>query len=100
QLVLLAVQLLDLNEQLSRAMLGLNDPQALRRDACGEQQHAGELDQLLLHAACSTGCRSAMRRRALRERGLRSTSSSVGRTSLPISFSLGRAKGGTFGNPA
>ena len=97
----LAVQVLGLDEQLARTMLDVDDPDARRarrrRRAPGCDEPSDLLVSWLAHAACSSGVRSATRSRALRARGLRSSSAAPGRTSLPTSVRRGRACGGMFG---
>src|SRR5688572_4867013 len=100
QAIELAALLLGRHEQLPRAMLDVDDPDSGCHHRCGQYQHAGQLQGWSIHGADSSDVRAATRMRALRARGLRSTSIAVGRTSLPRTLRRGRACSGTFGKPA
>src|SRR5690606_35118767 len=85
QPIVLAVQLLELDEEAACIMLGADQQKAGADHGHGERRREHELSPFgAAHAASWTGSFSATRSRALRARGFRAISSGVGRMSLPM----------------
>src|SRR5690606_12252619 len=100
QPILLAVQLLELDEELPAFVLRADDEDAEHGDGRGEGGHQREIAGRGAHAASLAAVSSATGGRATRACGWRAIWGSVGRTRRPPGFNRGRASSGMSGSPA